>query len=67
MSNLEHWSHTTYLGATSRDKAASTNIQMRHAGFMKRVLGVKRSVPQHIALKEKDQFPIHYHWLKTVI
>ena len=34
---------------------------------MKRVLGVKRSVPQHIALKETGKFPMHYYWLKSVI
>ena len=53
------------LGATSRDKLKSTDIHMRHAGFMKRVLGVKQSVPQHIAVKATGQFPMHYYWLKT--
>ena len=40
---------------------------MRHPGFIKRVLGEKRSVPQLIALKETGKFLIHYYWLKSVI
>ena len=55
------------IGATNTDKVASTDIHIRHAGFLKCVLGVKRSVPQHIAFKETGQFPMHYCWLKSVI
>ena len=40
---------------------------MIHAGFVKRILGVKRSVPQYIALKEAGQFPMHFYWFKSVV
>jgi hypothetical protein len=40
---------------------------MRHAGFVMRVIGVKRSAPQYIALKEAGQVPMHYSWFKSVV
>jgi hypothetical protein len=55
------------VAATGRNQVASTDIHVRHAGFVKRVLGVKRSVPHHIALKEAGQIPMHYYWRKSVI
>jgi hypothetical protein len=62
MYGSQSWSpkHIKFLiEATGRDQVESTHIHMGHAVFLKRVRGVKRPVPHHIALKEAGQIPKH--------
>jgi hypothetical protein len=46
--------------------SSSTAIHSRHAGFIKRVLGVKRSVTNMCALREAGQLPMHFYWFRAI-
>ena len=50
-----------------RNEKASTDIHLRHLGFVKRCLHVKRSVSNQVALREAGQMPMHFYWLRSVV
>jgi hypothetical protein len=58
------WS-TRYLGRP--DKAKSLAVHVRHLGFLKRVLGVKRSTCSEVVLRETGQLPLDFYWFRAVM
>ena len=60
------WS-TKHLVRLLTDAENTTDIHMMHACFVKRVLRVKRTVVNHVALREAGQIPMHFYWLRSVI
>jgi len=60
-----HLKHLTKKTPHSNDDL--TDIHRRHISFVKRVLGIKCSVGNYVALCEAGQLPMHYYWMKSVI
>ena len=58
------WS-TPYLKRP--DKAKSLTVHVRHLGFLKRVLGVKRSTSSEAVLRETGQLPLEFYWFRAVM
>ena len=55
---------THFLNLENRDKCA---LSAKHAGFCKRLLGVKRSTANEVILRECGQLPLHFYWFRAVI
>ena len=66
MYGAQIWS-TPLLHNLLTNSKALTDVHRRHVGFLKRVLGVKRSVSSWVALRESGQMPMHFYWLKATI
>ena len=45
----------------------TTDLHTRHLGFLKRLLGVKRSTNSLAVLRECGQLPLHLYWLRCTI
>jgi hypothetical protein len=58
---------TPHLLKVLRDDKLVIDINLRHTGFVRRVLQIKRSVSNLVALRESGQLPMHVYWLKSTI
>jgi hypothetical protein len=58
------WS-TPYLNRA--DKAKLLTVHVRHVGFLKQVLGVKRSTSSEVVLRETGQLPLEFYWFRAVV
>ena len=66
MYGAQIWS-TKHLARLLEDQGATTVMHMRHTSFVKRVLRVKRTVNNFVALREGGQMPMHFYWLRSVV
>ena len=58
---------TPHLLRGLRSGKLVTDIDLRHLGFLRRVLGVKGTVNNPIVLREAGQLPMQVYWLKSVV
>ena len=42
-------------------------LQVRHLGFLKRTLGVKRTTCNWTLLRQCGHLPLQFHWFKSVV
>ncbi len=54
-------------GYLEQAKAKALPVHMRHLGFLKRLLGVKRSTCTDAVLRETGQLPLEFYWFRAVI
>ena len=47
------------------DDVYKSDIQIRHLGFLRRLLGVKRSVSNDVVMSESCQTPFQFYWLRS--
>lgn len=59
MYGAQIWS-TKHLARLMQNNGYTTDVHVRHAGFVKRVLQVKRSTSNWVTLREGGQLPIHF-------
>ena len=60
------WS-TKDLVSLLRKPETPCDLMSRYLSFIKRALGVKRSTPNLIALREAAKLPIQFYWLRMII
>ena len=60
------WS-THLLEKLMRGQAVESDVHLRHLGFVKHVLQVKRSTSSLVVLREAGQLPMHFYWLRSVV
>ena len=59
-----------YVWATSSltyDSSKITPTHVLHLGFLKRLLGVKKSTDTHCVLRKTGQMPIFFYWFRCII
>ena len=49
------------------DSSKITPTHVLHLGFLKRLLGVKKSTDTHCVLRETGQMPIFFYWFRCII
>ena len=49
------------------DSSKITSTHVLHLGFLKRLLGVKKSTDTHCVLRETGQMPIFFYWFRCII
>jgi hypothetical protein len=49
------------------DSSVTTRAHVRHLGFLKKLLGVKKSTDTHCVLRETGQMPIFFYWFRCTI
>ena len=54
-------------GFSDSNVARGLSVHVRHAGFFKQVLGVKRSTCNDVVLRETGQLPLEVYWLKAIV
>jgi len=54
---------TAYMHPDSIYKAG---IQVRHLGFLRRVLGVRRTAPNDVIMSETCQTPFQFYWIRSI-
>ena len=55
---------THFIGSKNSEKS---DLHSRHVCFLKRLLGVKRSTPNAVVLRECGQLPLHFYWFRTLV
>ena len=58
---------TPHLLKVLRDEKSVIDINLRHTGFLRRVLQIKKSVGNVVILRESGQLPMHVYWLKSTV
>ena len=49
------------------DSSKTTSAHVLHLGFLKQILGVKKSTDTHSLLRETGQMPIFFYWFRCTI
>ena len=58
---------TPHLLRELRNGKLDTDIDLRHLAFLRRLLHVKSSTSNLVALREASQLPMYEYWLKSVV
>jgi hypothetical protein len=58
---------THLLEKFMRMHVVESDMHLRHLGFVKHVLQVKRSTSSLVVLREAGQLPMHFYWLRSVV
>ena len=65
----DSWSFGCQVWVTSKtyDSSKTTPTHVLHLGFLKRLLGVKKSTDTHCELRKTGQMPIVFYWFRCIL